>query len=191
MTVTWHSMCCMMSQISMSVGDTWRVWRTDWRPCCHLCSLLLSTHIPQVWMCVHLYPLFPWWHDHYPGDAIKYVQVFTDIERTDQLRKYYIGSHKASPFWIGSDILVLCSQGSVLELWTSLHSPSKPLLSYLSTFYDELLDKWHTEVGHCTSVSTASIMLSCSLAGVSKSLWSHWTSCLLYLASVWRGYPRH
>lgn len=80
------------------------------------------------------------------GDAVKYVQIFADIERSSQVKNYYIGCHKVRTGKISGHNNHTHPQGSILHLWSSLQSSTSPLTSYLSTFYDELLSKWHAEV---------------------------------------------
>ena len=120
---------------------------------------------------------------HSLGEAQRYVLIFTNIERYPQLKNYYIGCHKASCglevycWQIYSDIFFF--QSGIQQLWTSLHSPDKPLLDYLSSFYDELLSKWHGEYSWASQVFPDPLaMLSCVFSEGVESLHPPLSQCL-------------
>lgn len=65
------------------------------------------------------------------------------------------------------------------QLWSSLHSPDKPLLDYLSSFYDELLSKWHSEFSWASQVFPDPLgMLSCVFSEGVESLHPPLAQCL-------------
>ena len=65
------------------------------------------------------------------------------------------------------------------ELWSSLHSPNKPLTDYLSSFYDELLAKWHNEFSWAGQVFPDPLgMLSCVFSEGVESLHPPLAQCL-------------
>ncbi|CAI8022795.1 Conserved oligomeric Golgi complex subunit 7 [Geodia barretti] len=89
--------------------------------------------------------------------------MFTSIERYSQLRNYFIGCHKTA----------------LVEIWTSLHDPAKSLMSYLPSFYDELLSRWHSEYTWCSQVFSDPLdLLSQLFSGALESLESQISRCL-------------
>ena len=67
----------------------------------------------------------------------------------------------------------------IQQLWTSLHSPDKPLVEYLSSFYDELLSMWHSEYSQASQVFPDPLgMLSCVFSEGVESLHPPLAQCL-------------
>ena len=65
------------------------------------------------------------------------------------------------------------------QLWSNLHSPDKPLSDYLSSFYDELLSKWHSEFSWASQVFPDPLgMLSCVFSEGVESLHPPLSQCL-------------
>ena len=76
-------------------------------------------------------------------------------------------------------VLFILIQYVIEQLWTSLHSPDKPLLDYLSSFYDELLSKWHSEFSWASQVFPDPLgMLSCVFSEGVESLHPPLAQCL-------------
>lgn len=86
------------------------------------------------------------------------VVMFSNMERSSQLRSYYIGNYK----------------GEIGRLWC--YDITKPLLPSLSHFYDELLSKWHSEYSWCSQVfpdapvSTLGMLFCQALEGLDPPL---------------------
>ncbi|CAI8022797.1 Conserved oligomeric Golgi complex subunit 7, partial [Geodia barretti] len=100
---------------------------------------------------------------HNLEEAQEYGKMFTSIERYSQLRNYFIGCHKTA----------------LVEIWTSLHDPAKSLMSYLPSFYDELLSRWHSEYTWCSQVFSDPLdLLSQLFSGALESLESQISRCL-------------
>ena len=71
------------------------------------------------------------------------------------------------------------SQSGIQQLWSSLHSNDKPLVNYLSSFYDELLSKWHSEYSWASQVFPDPLgMLSCVFSEGVESLHPPLVQCL-------------
>ncbi|KXJ29523.1 conserved oligomeric Golgi complex subunit 7 [Exaiptasia diaphana] len=77
-------------------------------------------------------------NNHSLDETKEYVQIFTDIDRLDQLQNYYIRCHKTK----------------LQKTWVDMRTedPNKTMLDWLATFYDVMLSTWHTEISWCSQV---------------------------------------
>ncbi|CAH1780014.1 unnamed protein product [Owenia fusiformis] len=78
-----------------------------------------------------------------------YVQVFSDINRLQQLNKYY---HK-------------CQKAKLLDIWkkTVDENSDKSMVEWLPGFYDQLLSTWHTQITWCSQVFSNPARLVCDV----------------------------
>ena len=80
---------------------------------------------------------------------------------------------------ISTFIIIFSMQYVIEQLWSNLHSPDKPLSDYLSSFYDELLSKWHSEFSWASQVFPDPLgMLSCVFSEGVESLHPPLSQCL-------------
>ncbi|XP_046855424.1 conserved oligomeric Golgi complex subunit 7-like [Xenia sp. Carnegie-2017] len=77
-------------------------------------------------------------NSHSLDESREYFQIFSDIDRLDQLQNYYVRCHKSK----------------LLQLWKDVQDedPNKTMLDWLSVFYNSLLSTWHSELMWCSQV---------------------------------------
>ena len=94
-------------------------------------------------------------HFHCVEEAKFYVGVFLDMDRQSQLQSYYNRCHKVCTYvqcacvrahWCPFVDGVLHIQTAILKMWTELQGSKDSVDKYLSTFFDDVLSKWHKEV---------------------------------------------
>jgi hypothetical protein len=75
---------------------------------------------------------------HSLSEAKLYSQIFTDIERKDQLQRYYTHAHKTK----------------LAKLWQTVQveNAEKSMTQWLPIFLDDLIATWHAEVKWCSQV---------------------------------------
>ncbi|CAH1388950.1 unnamed protein product [Nezara viridula] len=89
-------------------------------------------------------------------ESVKYVKIFTGIERLPQLIKYY----------------VKCEKSFLCQKWKNIVDvdQDRGIQELLSQFYQDLLLEYHTQVKWCTSVFDSSKMVMGVIADALSSL---------------------